>query len=167
MPFPQPATEELAPAAEAPLRTMRLFGAFAGVLLVGVGGWFAVTLFLTLGKAVQDPASIHGTLDKWEAVVRGRLPDMLQTGEPAASTSDTAEPAAPHSVAREVVTPRDVAEYIVVSSRPVAILFLIAIISLLIRIAVSLIDAGARLIGMAASEAAIMKRILHELRRGQ
>jgi regulator of extracellular matrix RemA (YlzA/DUF370 family) len=47
----------------------------------------------------------------------------------------------------------------------VAILFLIAVIGLLIRIAVSLIDAGARLMGLASNEAAILKRILAELRR--
>lgn len=148
------------------MRGLRLFGALIGLVLVGVGAWFAITLFLALGKAVTDPASIHNTLDKWEAVVRGRLPDMLQTGEPA-EQAPKADNVPQPSVARETMTPRDLAEYIAVSSRPVAILFLIALLGLLIRIAVSLADAGARLIGLASNEAAILKRLLTELRRNR
>ncbi|MCX7719058.1 MAG: hypothetical protein N2111_11755 [Candidatus Sumerlaeaceae bacterium] len=158
-------TVDTASESDGVMRGLRLFGAFIGLILVSVGTWFAVTLFLALGKAVSEPASIHDRLDKWEAVVRGRLPDMLHSGEPASLAQQQAEGDPPPSAARETITPRDLAEYIAVSSRPVAILFLIAVIGLLIRIAVSLIDAGARLLGLASHEAAIMKRILAELRR--
>jgi hypothetical protein len=166
MPFPEPVASEPAPAADASMRGVRLVGALAGLAMVAIGAWFAIMLFLHLVTAVRDPSVIHQTLDQWETVVRGRLPDMLQPGETADGTVATSDPdAPPRSAAQEFITPRDMAEYILVSARPVAILCLLAVVSLLIRIAVSLIDAGARLLGLAGNEAAVLKRILNELRR--
>lgn len=144
---------------------LRAGAAIAGICLVIIGAIFAVRLFTGIVEAIRNPDEAHQVLDRWENLVRGRIPDLIGPRE-TADTPQGTEPAPESgsiSEARSWVTPFDLAEYVAVMSRPVAILVLLILLSMAVGLSLRLIITGgtlnAQMDGLAA-----LKQVVNELR---
>ena len=146
-------------AAEARLRTLRFAGALLGIAIVIGGAYMVMLLFTHVLKAALDPGQFKGTLDKWEVVIRGnagQADQYLEKDKPDVASDDE------RPKNREMTLARSVSEVLVVISRPTAMVFLLLVVALLVGLATSVIEAGAKLISLAVNEQAILRKVLRE-----
>lgn len=148
---------------------MRVVGAILGVALVIIGTTFSLYMFFRIGEAVMDPRGFREQVDRWEFVVRGRTTDAVgDAREPAALTSDNTGAAGnllpPDTLEdRAEEAARFIERTFSRSARPIALFVMVVLVSMMVRILILLIDAGARLIHLAAGEKEFMKRLLREI----
>ncbi len=175
MPFPSdPAAGEFhRPPAEDPTSGFRVFAASIGIVLVMAGAGLAGYLFYNVIKVMADPRSFSTQVDRWEFVVRGQandlspgaleLPDrqkQAEAGGAAESDPSIAAEAAPSEAEKIAHFAGRMGSK---AARPGALLMIVILLTLLVRIAIALIDSGARLVHLAAGEKEFMKRLLYEI----
>lgn len=163
----------------------RIMAASMGLVLIVIGAMMCATLFYQIYRALMDPRPLVEQVNRWEFVIRGRMNDVpvrpvekgeaakLRTGSKPANAADNEEPEAdPLTAAHSGSAPRDVeiaAQFAKrlgsVSARPVALLLMFILLGILVRVAVGLLDAGGRLVNLAAGEKEFMQRLLFEITR--
>ena len=153
---------------------IRNFASWMGLVMVALGVAMAGYLFYRIGMVLLDPRSFETQVNRWEFVIRGRttdaLPDTYETPERQAISPQTALTAK-----RENDLPgnstQDETEQLVhflgrlgsKSARPVALFFILLVLTLLVRIISAVMHAGIRLAGLAGGEREYMKRLLDEM----
>ncbi|MEI7635012.1 MAG: hypothetical protein WCK47_12120 [bacterium] len=136
------------------LRRMRMKGAVLGLMFVVAGGAMALSLFAVVIAYLNDADAFRRRLDKWEVVIRGSSAYVESAApENRASTPEkyTAQPE-DSSITKKFNA--------VVSSvaRPGAVLFFFLAGLLLVSLSIGLIDAGSRLVALAAGDFAASKK---------
>jgi hypothetical protein len=172
-PIPEPASVKYSTDSAGELRT---FAAWMGLVIIAFGLAMAGYLFYRVGQVLLDPRSFETQVDRWEFVVRGRTTDAFpQTYETPDRKRITIPPvdgaANPNQPAADANQPRDRSEEIAQfvgrlgseSARPAALLLIILVLSILVRIAIGIINAGIRLAYLTSGEKDYMKRIIDEL----
>lgn len=128
----------------------------------------ALYLFFRIGDLVMDPRGFREQVDRWEYVVRGRSADLMADFSEPGATQQRSEP---QTAPATPINPDDKAEEasrfieraFSRGARPIALLILIVLVSLLVRVLILLIDVGARLIHLSVGDKEFMKKLLREL----
>lgn len=168
-----------------PSSGFRIMAASIGLVLIGVGIFLCITLFYQIYRVLMDPRPLVEQVNRWEFVIRGRMNDVpvrpVEPGEaaklkkdPAVSRTgeDSAEPD-PLTPGQSPNRPRNEAEIAgqvaarlgSVSARPTALLLMFILLGILVRIAIGVLEAGGKLVNLAAGEKEFMQRLLVEITR--
>jgi hypothetical protein len=158
-----------------PGTSFRVTAASLGLVLIGVGALMAGYLFYQIYRVLMDPRPLVDQVNRWEFVIRGRANDVpvrpveraesakLKAGEP----DDAADPLTPgqhNSSPREIeAAAQFVSRMGSVSARPAALLLMFVLLGIMVRIAIAFIEAGGRLVNLAAGEKEFIQRLLREI----
>lgn len=189
MPIPTPTGDGIlypVPQQPEPGTSFRYAAASIGLILIGVGALMAGYIFYQVYRIVMDPRPLVEQVNRWEFVIRGRANDIavrpIERAEAAKARANTspgsddpnseADPLTPGGQragnSRELEAAAQFASRIgSLSARPAALLLMIVLLGVLVRIAISFIDTGARLVNLAAGEKEFMQRLLKEITRRQ
>jgi uncharacterized membrane protein len=154
------------------LVNFRLSSAIMGTMLLLLGLAMVLVIFARIFHYVREPRDINGYVDKWEAVVRGKLTVLTSSAEREAQNQQQQQPE--HDFTnnrqpreREISIARPMAEVISLSSRPFAIIILLFLVGILVRIAIVIMDAGAKLMSLVVSEQGLLKKLVEQLRKSK
>jgi len=134
----------------------RVLGAGLGLVVILTGCALCLVLFFNLWRAVDHPEVLSGKVAQWTEMLGG---DQLVWPVPAGSDPGS------DAAARGERSGRG-AERIPLA-RPLAVFMVVLVYGLLVRLAIALISAGGRLMGLAQSDKELVKSLLFEVRRTQ
>ena len=169
-----------------PGTSFRVTAASMGLVLIGIGVMMAGYMFYQIYRVLMDPRSLVEQVNRWEFVIRGRANDIavrpVERGEaiklnsrtPSGRTQASNEPIEidPLAPGQNTGAPHDVevaAQFASrlgsLGARPAALLLMFILLGILVRIAISFIEAGGKLVNLAAGEKEFMQRLLAEITR--
>jgi hypothetical protein len=185
MPITNPPQEEMilhrAPEPD-PGTSFRTTAASMGLILIGVGVLMSAYMFWQLARVLLDPRPLVEQVNRWEFVIRGRANDIpvrpIERGDEEKlrrqpqlignPTANETNPLTPGQGAtqgtREVEAVAEFAKRMgSLGARPAALLLMLVLLSIMVRIAIGFIEAGGKLVNLAAGEKEFMQRLLKEI----
>ncbi|MGI8905263.1 MAG: hypothetical protein ACR2IE_02090 [Candidatus Sumerlaeaceae bacterium] len=167
-----------------PGTSFRMTAASIGLILIGVGVLMSGYMFYQIARVLLDPRPLVEQVNRWEFVIRGRANDIpvrpIERGEAeklkrsAATSADSRQdseseiltPGQDSRSPREIEVAADFAKRMgSLGARPAALLLMFVLLGIMVRIAIGFIDAGGRLVNLAAGEKEFMQRLLKEITR--
>lgn len=169
-----------------PGTSFRITAASLGLVLIGIGVLMSGYMFYQIYRVLMDPRPLADQVNRWEFVIRGRANDIavrpveegeaakLNVGPGSTRMANAAEPdddpLTPgrngQSSSRDIESFAEVARRLgSLGARPTALLLMFILLGIMVRIALGFIEAGGRLVHLAAGEKEFMQRLITEITR--
>lgn len=158
---------------EQAFKALRVIGAVLGLVLILCGVVIAFQLLSVTRKTINDPTDVQKYLDKWEGIVRGQdeLIKVFTEVEDVTINMDKAknvvkvdsEEGSDDSLSIPPITmPQPQIRVQINFARILSIFILIILLMIIVRITFSFIGSGIKLISLATTDDAMIKKILKQ-----